>query len=59
MRERLQCSPRFRSPCGMPERRNQALVGTGILWLSVDRVCRCCYSTVDVAEQKARERQVG
>ena len=38
----------------MPERGNQALVGTGILWISVDRVCRGCDSTVDVAEQKVR-----
>jgi hypothetical protein len=43
----------------MPESGNQALVGTDIFWISMDRVCRVCDSTVDVTKQKVRERQVG
>ena len=59
MQERLQRSPRFRIPRRVPKRGNQPVVGTDILWLSVDRVCRSSNSTFDVAKQKARERQVG
>ena len=59
MQERLQRSPRFRFPRRVPKRGNQPLVGTNILWLSVDRVCCSSNSTIDVAKQKAGERQVG
>ena len=59
MQERLQRSPRFRFPRRVAKRGNQPVVGTDILWLSVDRVCRSSNSTFDVAKQKARERQVG
>ena len=50
MQERLQRSPRFRFPRRVPKRGNQPVVGTDILWLSVDRVCRSSNSTVDVAK---------
>src|SRR5215470_12934672 len=57
--ERSQRGRRFRYPRGMPKRGNEPVVGTDILRLSVNRVCRSINSTVDVAKQKARERQVG
>lgn len=59
MQERLQRSPRFRFPRCVPKRGNQPVMGTNIRWLSVDRLCCSSHSTVDVAKQKARERQVG
>src|SRR5262245_40474635 len=57
--ERSQRGRRFRYPRGMPKRGNEPVVGTDILRLSVNRVCRSINSAVDVAKQKARERQVG
>jgi len=59
MQKRLQGSPRFCFPRRMPERRNQPVVGTDILRFSLDRVYCRSNSTINVAKQKARERQVG
>jgi len=59
MQERLQRSPCFRFPRRVPKRGHQPLEGTNVLWLSVDRVCCRSNSTIDIAKQKARERQVG
>jgi hypothetical protein len=50
MQERLQRGPRFCFPRRVPKRGNQPLVGTNILWLSLDRVCCGGNSTVDLAK---------
>src|SRR5262245_41809178 len=56
--EFVQRGPAFCSRLGrdMPEGSDQAMVRTNIIWLAENRLPRSGNRTVDVAEQKARER---